>query len=243
MATSSPALSIFSSFSRRIISPLLDFIYPPVCLSCNALPPNGFQRVCDTCWNSIERIDRNHPLYLETKAKLTETGVVDDLVSCFVFEKEGAFQHIAHALKYEGMKLLGTDLGRRTGNVLKEWQVSADVVIPVPLHRKKFRERGYNQAERIARGLAEVSGIPVRTDIVRRGKETRTQTQLNLEERKKNVEGAFELASSSSLSLRDTTCVIVDDVITTGATIVSCASVLKRAGVARVIAASAALAR
>ncbi len=226
-----------------VVSPFLDFIFPPVCISCNRTLADGSQRVCDTCWDSIQRVTKVHPLYLETRTKLIEGGAVNDLVSVFVFEKEGAFQHIAHALKYSGYESIGRELGRRIGSTIKVWDITADILIPIPLHKAKQRERGYNQAELIARGISKSTGIPVRTDIVRRRKHTQTQTQLSLDERRANMDDAFEIARPSHAVLKGKICILVDDVITTGATINSCARELIDAGAKSVIAASAALAQ
>jgi ComF family protein len=122
------------------------------------------------------------------------------------------------------------------------WGVTGDYLVPIPLHRRKLRERGYNQAELIASGMSEVTGIPVRTDLVRRKKFTQTQTMLSLEERKKNMDDAFEEVPVAIRNLENNTCILVDDVITTGSTIISCARELRAAGASRTIAASSALA-
>ncbi len=232
-----------SGLYRAIVSPFLDFVYPPTCISCQRILHDNSQRVCDECWNSIERVTRGHPLYVETREKLLAEGSVCDLVSVFVFQKEGAFQHIAHALKYAGYESVGRDLGARLGKTMKEWDIRADVLIPIPLHKAKRRERGYNQAERIACGVASTTGILVCPDAVRRVKHTQTQTQLNSDERKKNMEAAFAFNPRFAKHIVGKRCVLVDDVITTGATIQSCAQELMRAGASKVIAASAALAQ
>jgi ComF family protein len=236
-------MAVLRSVYRFIVTPFLDFVFPPVCVSCNQALSNSSQRVCDKCWNSIQRVTRDHPLYLETRAKLTESGTVSDLVSEFVFEKEGAFQHVAHALKYSGYESVGRELGRRIGLTMNEWGITADGLIPIPLHKVKQRERGYNQAELIARGISKSTGIPVRTDLVRRIKHTQTQTQLSFEERRINMEDAFEIERRALPALADKTFILVDDVITTGATIQACAQELMTAGASHVIAASAALAQ
>ena len=240
-------LSFHTLFSgglfRFITSPFLDFVYPPICVSCKLALRDGSQKVCEECWNSIERISRDHPLYVETREKLLAAGTVSDLVSVYVFQKEGAFQHIAHALKYDGFESVGRQLGERLGMTMKAWDIHADVLIPIPLHKAKQRERGFNQAERIACGVASVTGVEVCPDAVRRVKHTQTQTQLDSDERKKNVEAAFAFDPSCSKRISGKICVLIDDVITTGATIDSCAEELKSAGASHVIAASAALAQ
>ncbi|HAL55386.1 MAG TPA: hypothetical protein DCP63_02620 [Bacteroidetes bacterium] len=222
---------------------LLDFMYPPFCLSCETLLTDDARHLCERCWVSIRKVDNADPLYHETKGKLTDSGLVHDLVSSYVFEKEGAFQHVAHALKYGGIQSLGIELGRRLGFALRAQRVVADLLIPIPLHKRKLRERGYNQAELIARGISQVAGMPLRSEIVQRRRFTKSQTTLTLEERKKNMHEAFELLPLHSSEVAEKTCVIVDDVITTGATIEECAKVLLGAGAAGIIAASSALAQ
>lgn len=234
---------IASSYLRSLANSILDVVYPPVCISCGQSLPNGSEKICDSCWNSIERISREHPLYLETKAKLRAAECVGDLVSVFVFAKEGVLQRLAHALKYEGFESIGREIGKKLGLQMKEWGVSADLIIPIPLHRAKQRERGYNQAELIARGISSVTGIPVRTNIVSRIRHTETQTKLSIEGRQKNMEGAFEMVSSRAHEVNRKICLVVDDVITTGATIQACSKELMKAGALRIIAASVALAQ
>ena len=183
------------------------------------------------------------PLYQETRLKLLSEGNISDLVSCFVFEKEGPFQDIAHALKYKEYKSLGVELGICIGEALKERNLGIDILIPVPLHRIKQRERGYNQSEFIAHGIAAVTGNPVVSNAVRRIRHTRSQTKLNIEERRKNMDHAFEMTPYSTNIVSGKKCLLVDDIITSGATTNSCAQVILSAGSAKVIAASAALAK
>lgn len=229
-------------FVRGAADAVLDFIFPPSCLSCTATLIRGRQRVCDPCWDSIERVTPLSSLYVETRDKLAASGEVESLVSLFVFEKEGAFQHIAHALKYNGYESLGVELGRRLGEAFLGMGEEGDVLVPIPLHKRKFRERGYNQAERIAHGVSRVTSIPVRTDLLRRTRLTQSQTTLTLEERKKNMEAAFEVMPGKERELKGMTIILIDDVITTGATIVACAATLRDAGALRIVASSAALA-
>jgi ComF family protein len=180
-------------------------------------------------------------LFCQTRDRLVESEVISELISVFLFEKEGAFQALAHALKYDGFRSVGLLMGRELGNAFEKSGITAECLVPVPLHRVKLRERGFNQAEVIARGISDVTGIPVRTDILRRSRYTQTQTKLDQEQRRKNVEEAFSVSMTSSI-LEGGTCILVDDVITTGATIVSCGETLRKAGFQQIIAASPALA-
>jgi ComF family protein len=224
---------------QSLLDSILDFMYPPLCLVCGRLLDNGKDHVCRECWESIQKVHTQLPLFLETRNKLLVTESVDELDSLFVFEKEGALQKIVHSLKYSGVQALGIEIGRRLGSHLSERGVRADALVPIPLHKRKLRERGYNQSELIARGCSRTMGIPVRADFVYRGKFTQTQTMFSLEERKKNMENAFACRSSDA---KGKVIILVDDVITTGSTIGSCADVLRNAGALRIIAASAALA-
>jgi ComF family protein len=230
------------TLTNRLISPFLDFLYPPICVACNKPLADGTQKVCSECWNAIPLVTKDLSLYQQTRAKLLFEGNITDIVSCFVFEKKGPFQHIVHALKYKEYKSVGVELGMRIGEIMKEWRLEVDILIPVPLHRIKHRERGYNQSEFIARGIASVIHKPVVPNAVRRTRNTQTQTKLTIEERRKNMECAFELIPYSSKILSGKKCLLVDDVITTGATTNACAQVILLAGAAKIIVASAALA-
>jgi ComF family protein len=234
-------LNLTNAF-RGALKPFLDFVFPPTCLACKNLISDTERHVCSSCWDSIPRLNSAHPLFCQTRDLLVETEVITELVSVFLFEKESAMQALAHALKYDGFKSVGFLMGRELGIALVQSGMTAACIIPVPLHRTKLRERGFNQAEEIARGVAEVTGIPVRTDVLRRTRFTQTQTKLDHEQRKKNVDDAFSVSTPSSV-LQGKTCILVDDVITTGATIEACAQEMINAGATSVIAASAALAQ
>ncbi|MCX6134044.1 MAG: ComF family protein [Ignavibacteriales bacterium] len=225
---------------QSFLDSILDFVYPPLCISCGRLLESGREHVCPDCWSAIKPATRELSLFRETRNKLISSGEVDDLVSLFIFEKEGPFQKIAHALKYSGVQELGLELGGLLGVRIRDEEICADILVPVPLHKRKTRERGFNQALLIGRGVSEVLGIPVRSDLVLRKRWTETQTTLSKEERKENVENAFQCGRAD---LKGKLVIVIDDVITTGATIESVAKALKASGAMRVIAASAALAQ
>jgi ComF family protein len=115
---------------------------------------------------------------------------------------------------------------------------SMDLIVPVPLHRSRERERGYNQSALVARGLGQILGVPVSPRALRRNRGTRTQTELSAEERARNVEGAFEVRDPGKVAgLR---VLLVDDVLTTGATLDAGAAALRKAGARQVYAAAVA---
>ena len=146
--------------------------------------------------------------------------------SFFFYRKGSDFRQILHQLKYGGRKELGAIMGRYMASELlpSGFFKGIDVIIPVPLHKKKQQLRGYNQSEWIVRGIAAVTGIPVNTESVIRKKNTETQTRKSTFERWENVDGIFELRSSEHLQGKHV--LVVDDVLTTGATTVACVSAL-----------------
>jgi ComF family protein len=193
---------------------------------------------------NIRDVTAEDPLYFEMQKRLTESSRISKLMSLYHFEKDGTLQSIIHQLKYEGMTKLGVELGRKLGQKLLTELINSPVdgIVPVPLHPTKLRERSYNQSEFIARGVREVTGLPVYTSLLKRHKYTSSQTQLNAPERKENVGDAFSLNKRYLLSVEGKTFLIVDDVITTGATSEACAEVLLKSGASKAIACSVALA-
>ena len=229
------------TIAESILSPFIDFIYPPVCISCNRPLTEGSQKICQNCWRAIPALSKDHSLYQKTRAKLLAEGCIDDLISCYVFESDGPFQHIIHALKYQEYKSFGIELGKQIGGLVLDWNLEIDIIVPVPLHRIKHRERGFNQSEFIAQGISWIVGKPIIANAVRRKRHTQTQTELDLEDRYKNMKDAFETLPNTSKKLYGKICLLVDDVITTGATTNSCARVILASGAKSIIAASAAL--
>ena len=150
-------------------------------------------------------------------------------VTAFLFYKEGGpVQSLIHSFKYKGNKQLAERLGRIAAQELQadSFFRDVDVCIPVPLHRRRQRTRGYNQAEWIARGLAEVYHFPVDTRTLVRAVDTDTQTHKSAYERRMNVAEAFRLSRPEQLV--DKHVLLVDDVLTTGATLLSCIDCLTR---------------
>jgi len=168
---------------------------------------------------------------------------VDDFTACFLFEKNERLQDIVHQLKYEEKTSFGIALGKRVGGKLLSLPqfVSADYLIPIPLHKTKLKERGYNQSDFIARGISSVTKISVATKFLSRTKYTQSQTKLKFQERRENVNDVFVVKNKFQKEIANKTVLLVDDVITTGATVSSASSALKASGAKNVYAVSAAL--
>lgn len=145
----------------------------------------------------------------------------------FHYDSEAGFRLIPYNIKYKGNIKAGEYFGRMLGRRLKEdehWQ-DADLIIPVPLHWTRKFSRGYNQAEVIASGIASETGIPMKADILRRIKRTKTQTKLDIDGKARNVADAFEAAKKGIPTARHL--VIVDDVFTSGNTLFACFQALR----------------
>jgi ComF family protein len=153
---------------------------------------------------------------------------IEGACSYFHFRKLSKYQHLLHQLKYNGRKDVGVELGRQFGYIigksLHEQKVS--VIIPVPLHPKRERKRGYNQSTMIAEGISVATNIPVDETSVRRVVSTTTQTKKTRLERWQNVENIFDITNGQLLSNKHI--LLIDDVVTTGATLEACAQALLR---------------
>ncbi len=228
---------------KNVLIPFRDFLYPPVCMACEKILENGNERVCAVCWSSFLPFKEHEPVWEELQSRFAEAGAVKSFLSCFYFDKDGKIQHVIHLLKYGGVKSIGIRFGHEIGKRIVRHPIlsSADLLIPIPLHKLKERDRGYNQSECICRGISDVAGIPTAQSMMRRVKFTETQTQLNIVERKVNVEDAFEITPRFRDHLQGKRIIIVDDVITTGSTINACAQALLAGGASSVYAASAAV--
>lgn len=158
------------------------------------------------------------------------------------FEQEGVVQQLMHRLKYEGYTGIGTELGKMFGSILKEkgWFTDVDVVIPVPLHVSKEARRGYNQSSFIAEGLGEALGVLVRSSALNRVVPSESQTRKSRFDRTENVQSVFKVNQPRNLKGRKV--LLVDDVVTTGATLESAGAILTSVGVEKLYIATLAVA-
>lgn len=147
--------------------------------------------------------------------------------SFFFYHKGSGFRRILHQLKYGGRKDLGEIMGRFMAAELMaaDFFRDVDVIVPVPLHARKQKLRGYNQSECIARGVASVTGIPIDATSVLRKRHTETQTRKSAFERWENVDGIFVLCRPERFAGKHV--LLIDDVLTTGATVTACADAFK----------------
>lgn len=211
------------------------WLLPPACLLCQSpVPPRqGDALVCELCRSRWEPVAGpvcarcGQPAFADLECRLCAAWPPGlSRVRSAVWLR-GSARHAVHLLKYEGWWRAAEALAQAMFTL--EPLTGQVCLIPVPLGSRRHRTRGYNQSERIARALGVRVGRPVRTEILRRRRETRTQTALTPEGRHANVAGAFEARAATGLA-----CVLVDDVFTTGATLAAAGAALQGAGAARV---------
>jgi ComF family protein len=223
---------------------LTDVLFPPVCNSCNARLLSADRVACPACRAAMHPVDEWDASCRAALSSICDGGAVADFIAAWYFEQDGPVRALMHRLKYGGMTRIGEELGRTLGErICEAGFAGSDFVVPLPLHPTRLRERGYNQCEYIARGVSSVTGRPVLTGLLRRVRPTPSQTSLGIRERRENVRGAFALRRGGSNGVEGRRILLVDDVVTTGATMRSCALALRNAGALPVIACAAALAR
>ncbi len=196
--------------------------------------------VCGLCWQRLVELPWpqctrcGHPRRGGSDAcywcSLIPTCVHRVRSLCWASDRIG--QRLVHALKYEGWHKLGVEMGARLVRPCRELAGDRPLaLVPVPLAAQRLRERGYNQCEAIAKGLARNLGGTIVTGVLQRIRETPTQTRLTPEQRLHNVASAFHVDAGRAAKLQDAVCILIDDVITTGATMNACAAALADAGV------------
>jgi ComF family protein len=214
------------------MQPLYEFAVPRSCAGCGSYLETPTHRVCPICAGRLKPVLPGDLHLIHALQKLKQNAPVIDLHALYYYEKDGVLQTLVHQLKYNGMRQLGRALGVNLGGEIAAAleHPAAAVIVPVPLHKAKLRERGYNQAMYIGEGVSSVLGVPVLSGILRRVRYTESQTSLTPEERKANVRGAFAVPRSSQSAVKGRRIFLVDDVLTTGSTFSECAETLVRAG-------------
>jgi ComF family protein len=215
---------------KEIKESFLHIAFPHICDGCGSDLLNIQSNLCIRCVSSLPETNfemhSNNPVEKVFWGRLPVASASAHLY----FTKESLVQRLMHLLKYRGNQEIGLQLGRIMGNGLKSSNRfhQIDVLIPLPLFPSKERKRGYNQAKVLCDGIAEVLGLPVLSTVITRPQHTETQTKKGRIERWKNIEGKFHLCEPSLI--RHKHLLLVDDVITTGATLEACGNELLTAG-------------
>jgi len=225
----------------RVLAALVDLVFPPLCIACgNLLNRNGGTPFCDPCLSGVPFI--RSPLCPRCGLPYPAEEGKDHLCgNCITSETyvsaaravgryESVLLEAIHRFKYQEKTVIGEVLGRfmadydYPGFRIQDYSM----LIPVPLHRKRLRERGFNQSVILARPIAKRHAIPMVFDVLERSLETEPQVKLGRDQRGSNVKGAFAVTDPERV--RGENVLLVDDVYTTGSTVMECARVLRKAG-------------
>ncbi len=212
----------------RLAGSVLDLLLPPSCAVCNS--EGGF--LCQGCESELPRLRAPYCNICSDPGPrgmcrwcATSPPAVDGIRAPYLME-DGA-RDMVYSLKYRNLRALAPELGRLLAEYLESTPIASDVLMPVPLHPRRERERGYNQSVHLVRELGRRAGLAIDTQGLRRTRNTPPQVSIDgHEERRRNTDGAFECISTVDGSR----VLLLDDVVTTGSTMSACARALKDAG-------------
>ena len=212
---------------KKVLHDFIDLVFPNCCPGCDQPLVSGEEHLCTSCELDLPVYPANENInqYFAGRLELEEARAF------IKFYTAGIAQKLLHHIKYQGDQDLGEHLGKMFMHhlIAKSVYSNVEVIVPVPLHKSKFRARGYNQSEILARGMADVLGVAVDSGSVKRFRKSETQTRKNRAERWQNVSGIFEVTNDS---LQGKHVLLVDDVITTGATLEACGEIILSSGAA-----------
>lgn len=226
---------------------LLDLLFPPVCCLCKIKTPIIDHLVCEDCWARVNIINNpicmkcglpilsyyqrpDHRYYLCYRCR-KRRWAFDQARSAFIFND--SIKDAIHLMKYSGHFRMSGFLGREMVKVLvnnfsAHKTLKEAIIVPVPITNQKLKEREFNQSELLANTIGNLLGLPIYTHLLERTKEVKPQVGLPLKERERNVRGAFKVTNPQFLKNRRI--LLLDDVMTTGATVNECSKQLRRAG-------------
>ena len=207
------------------ISDLIELIFPRHCCVCGEVLSRQEQDMCLDCLYKLPKIEKIHLSELEKV--FWGRFDVERVTAYFYYQKESPYNRLLHKMKYGNHPEVGMRLALMAAEQLSKegFFDGIDAIVPLPLSKKKRRQRGYNQCDYIAEGLSQITGIPVLKDCVVRNKSNETQTHKTRDERWRNVEGIFSLANPELIEGKHI--LLIDDILTTGATLTNCAIAIK----------------
>lgn len=211
-----------------VMSDFVALFFPEYCLGCSNGLVKGEEILCTICLSSLPRTDH---LYVEDnplREKFIGRIPLKAAWAFLRFRKTGIVQHLLHQFKYNNHPEVGIRLGRLFGSEMRNQKFAFDLIVPLPLHSSRQRSRGYNQSAKFAEGLSDSLEIPFGANICSRSKNTESQTRKTRSERWENVDEAFLV--NEEKAVRGKRILLVDDVITTGATVEACGRQLIKSG-------------
>ncbi|MDE2579658.1 MAG: ComF family protein [Hyphomicrobiales bacterium] len=235
-----PAISMTGDFARRLGGAALDLVYPPVCCACRRATA-AQDALCAQCWSAMRFIERPYcerlgapfPADLGQSGLLSPEAVADPpafgrarAVALFA---DGPARLLVHRLKYYDRMEVARPMARWMARAGAELIAEADALTPMPMHRLRLAQRGYNQAATLASALSRETGAPV-LHALERVRNTTPQVGLSRAQRARNLQGAFRTPEAARLGVLDRRLLLVDDVMTSGASANAAARALLRAG-------------
>lgn len=212
---------------------ILDILYPPFCLGCGIRIHAG-DVLCPPCLLDLQPYSQTEEHSARQLGSLHVACDANLMAVGYEYEEDGVLEHCIRAMKYRQLHRVGLWLGRLLGERLHGQKIldGEPLLLPVPLHGVKRIERGYNQAEMLCRGIAEETALELDTELMYRARYTRSQSasKLDRDERQSNILNAFEVRPERMNVLRERPLLLVDDLITTGATMAECVRVLQEHG-------------
>ncbi len=207
------------------ISDLIDIIYPRHCLVCGERLSAGEKDLCANCFYKLPKVARKE--YEEIEKSFWGKIEIERAASYIHYHKGSPYNNILHSIKYKEHPEVGERIAHTAAKELQSigFFSNIDAIVPLPLSKKKRKARGYNQCDYIARGISRATGIPVIKDAVVRSVSNETQTHKNRNERWENVKGIFTLVQAPMLEGRHI--LLIDDILTTGATLANCAKAIQ----------------
>jgi ComF family protein len=222
-------------FFQETVSSLLSLVYPQACLTCNEMLVKGEDTFCTNCLADFPFTNysswQSNALFEQLIIRMPNLNGANSLL---YFRKKSKVQKILHACKYNNQPEVAMRLG---ACMFAAWQkqllhMQIDIVIPIPLHTSRKRQRGYNQSEELGKGFTQTSELHLNTTALKRIKKTKTQTKKGRINRWLNMQTVFEVKQPNEV--KGKTILLLDDVITTGATAEACYAVLKEAGASKI---------
>lgn len=203
------------------ISDLIDLIFPRTCVVCGELLSPQEKDICINCLSTLPKIEKIH--LDEIEKSFWGKVEIERATSFMYYHKNSPYNNLIHRLKYKNRPDTGDRLAFLAAREIAEsgFFDDIDAIVPLPLSKRKMRQRGYNQCDYIAKGLSRATGIPVIKNAVKRLKSNETQTHKSRDERWQNVEGIFALSDATLIEGKHI--LLIDDILTTGATLASCA--------------------
>ena len=216
---------------KGIINRLLQFINPTPCPVCGLRIDESSQIVCTICDMQIPRTGYAADPYENQMAKLYWGRIPIEKAAAFMFyHARTAICNIVYDMKYHDQSELCYKIGKEIAIEFSRFHFfdDIDIILPIPLSKSRIKERGYNQSVELAKGLSKITLLPIATNAIKRTTFSKSQTRLNRFERLENMQGVWELISDTEIKGKHI--LLVDDVVTTGATTISCAKELLKVG-------------